>query len=111
VAAVLASPRRFVPEKLHRLVTDRTGDAEDGIRLPVAAILTRAFHFYLQIFTTEGTEFTENIKLRIKNQNPKGIANKSFVSVIFKFGFNIFSVPSVVKCLTPKLPSYPPPGS
>jgi len=83
VPAVLAPPRRLVPEKLHGLIADRAGDAEDGVRLPVAAILTRAFHFFLQIFTTEGTEFTENIKLRIKNQNPKGIGDKYFVSVIF----------------------------
>jgi hypothetical protein len=59
VPAVLAPPRRLVPEKLHGLIADRAGDAEDGVRLPVAAILTRAFHFYLQNFTAESAETAE----------------------------------------------------
>jgi hypothetical protein len=62
VPAVLTPPRRLVPEKLHRLVADRAGDAEDGVRLPITAILTRAFHFLLLIFTAESTEFKENYK-------------------------------------------------
>jgi hypothetical protein len=71
VPAVLAPPRRLVPEKLHGLIADRAGDAEDGVRLPVATILTRAFHFFLLILTTEGTEFTEDRKSKIK-QKSKG---------------------------------------
>jgi hypothetical protein len=67
MAAVLAPPRRFVPEKLHRLVTDRAGNAEDGIRLPIAAILSRAFHLFIsQKFCHRGhREHREGISKKI----------------------------------------------
>jgi hypothetical protein len=74
VSAILAAPGGFVFEKLHGAVTDRAGDAEDGIGLPISTVLTGAFHVFLQIFTTEGTEYTENIKSKIELQRPKGIS-------------------------------------
>jgi hypothetical protein len=76
MAAVLAPPRRFVPEKLHRLVTDKAGNAEDGIRLPIAAILSRAFHFLVSKYSPQRAQRAQrkprvNVKSKIKRANQK----------------------------------------
>jgi hypothetical protein len=78
VPAILAAAGGFVFEEFHGAVTDRAGDAEDGIGPPISTVLTGAFHFFLQLFTTESTEVTE-----IKNKNQTSIMKAHFKRTVF----------------------------
>jgi hypothetical protein len=56
--AFFAAPGGLILKKFYRIVANGAANFIDGSRLPIAAVLSRAFHCYPP--TTLATEFTEN---------------------------------------------------
>jgi hypothetical protein len=88
VAAFFTATGGLVFEKFHRLITNRSGNFKNISRLPIATVLSRAFHLFLfHPFTAEIAERAEKEKSEYKNRKSRGNISNLYLFYIFYFYF------------------------